>query len=228
MMEKIKGIESKGSAGILLVFVLAIILSCQTSAHSVPSISKEGKIAAIQKSLPVPFKCQGPPGDVGKSKNCGQTSALMVMSYHKQRTPSVENIMEIDDWLFQKYRDPINNYNGSGTDTRKLEALVKEYGGFPLSYKGHDWNLVDLRNHIDKGLPVIAAVKARHLSNRGYKYAWDHFLVVIGYTAESIICHDPARPNGAQKHYDNEEFSKAFSSHGGDVVVVVPNGNESR
>jgi len=228
MMGKIKEIESKGLSGILLVFALTIIFSCQTSAHSGSRISTEGQIAAIQNPLSVPFKCQGPPGDMGKSKNCGQTSALMVMCYHKQRTPSVENIMEIDDWLFRKYRDPINNYNGSGTDTRKLEALVKEYGGFPLSYKENGWGLVDLRNHIAKGLPVIAAVKARHLSNRGYKYAWEHFVVVIGYTTDSIICHDPARPNGAQKHYDNEEFSKAFSSLGGDVVVVVPNGNESR
>lgn len=222
-----------GKISVLLPTLIVFLFSCATIYHressEAPKQEKKDHIGlkkdlkAHNNPLPVPFKCQGPPGDRGKSKNCGQTSALMVMCYHNGMVPTVQGIKDIDDWLFLNYRDPINNYNGSGTNITKLEALVKEYGEFTRSYKAEGLSLDDLRKQIDDGLPVIASVSAQYLSNRGYKYAWGHFLVVIGYTKKSIICNDPARPHGARRHYSNNEFSKALASKKGAVVVVVPN-----
>jgi hypothetical protein len=140
-------------------------------------------------------------------------------------TPTVDEIKYIDDWLHTNYGDPIHNYNGSITDVNKLEVLVKEYGNFPDSYKDVGWTLNNLKNQIDNGLPVVAAVTAGYLSNRGYKYKGGHFVVVIGYTDTQIICNDPGTRNGFQKYYSNEDFLKAFTALNGAVVVVIPNGN---
>lgn len=177
--------------------------------------------ASYNNPLSVPFKSQVPPGEWANTNNCGQTCALMVLCYYKGTVPTEQGIKDIDDWLFQKYGDPINNYNGSITNTTKLEALVKEYGGFVNSYKDNGWDLSNLKQKIDEGRPVIAAVTAGYLSNRGYNYAGGHFIVVIGYSDTHIICHDPGTSSGAEKFYSNGEFSLAFSSQSGSVVVVV-------
>lgn len=172
--------------------------------------------------LPVAFIPQVPPGEWANTNNCGQACALMAMSYHNGTEPTEQGIKDIDDWLFQKYDDPINDYNGSVTDTVKLEALVKEFGGFGKSYRDHDWSLTDLKTEIDNGLPVIAAVTASYLSNRGYNYSGGHFVLAVGYTETHIVCNDPGTNSGWAKHYLNSEFSEALSSQNGSVVVVVP------
>ena len=172
--------------------------------------------------LPVPFKPQVPPGQWAATNNCGQTATLMVMSYWKGSEPTEQDIKDIDDWLFVKYGDPINNYNGSATNTTKLLAVAKEYGKFTNSYTDSGWTLNDLKESINRGYPIIAAITASYLSNRGYNYAGGHFVVVIGYTASHIICNDPGTNSGEQKYYSNDEFAQAFSSQGGAVVVVLP------
>ena len=193
----------------MVLFLLTFILAINASVSANP--------------LPVVFKAQVPPGEWANTNNCGQTSALMVMSYHQGSVPTEEGIKDIDEWLFQKYGDPINSYNGSVTNTTKLEALVKEFGGYFNSYKDSGWDLPDLRQQIDVGLPVIVAVTAGYLSNRGYSYAGGHFVVVIGYTQTHIICNDPGSSSGAAKYYLNNEFSQAFSSQSGSILMVIPN-----
>ena len=179
-------------------------------------------VSAYDNPLSVGFKSQVPPGEWTNTNNCGQTSALMVMCYHDGTIPTEQGIKDIDDWLFQEYNDPINNYNGSLTNTTKIEALVKEYGGFDNSYKDSNWDLNKLKLQIDAGLPVIAAVIAGYLSNRGYSYSDGHFLVVTGYTSTDIICNDPGSSSGNKKYYSNNEFSQAFFAQNGSVVMVVP------
>jgi len=172
--------------------------------------------------LPVPFKAQVPPGSWASTNNCGQTSSLMAMSYIKGTIPTEQGIKDIDNWLLNKYGDPINNYNGTVTNITKLEALVKEFGGLSGSYKASGWGLTQLKQQIDSGLPVIAAVTAGYLSNRGYNFAGGHFVVVVGYTNTHIICNDPGTSSGLNKYYTNSEFANAFSSQSGSVVIVVP------
>ena len=180
----------------------------------------------IPNPLPVAFKCQGPPGDPGKSKNCGQTSVLMAMCYYNETIPTVEGIMAIDDWLQVTYKDPINNYNGWGTNPTKVLAVAREYGGFPLSYKDSGWTIDDVKDRIDEGLPVIVSVYCRYLTTRIYKYAYEHFVLAMGYDENNIICHDPARAKLAGVAYSNRDFAKAMAKQNGEVVVVVPEEEE--
>jgi len=170
----------------------------------------------------VPFKAQVPPGTWSATNNCGQASSLMVFCYYKGTTPTEQGIKDIDDWLYSKYGDPINNYNGSITDTTKLEALAREYAKFPVSYKASGWDLNRLKQEINVNHPVIVAVTAGYLSNRGYSYSEGHFLVVKGYNSTHIICNDPGTSSGENKYYVNSEFSDAMSDQGGSVVVVIP------
>ncbi|MGA2323057.1 MAG: C39 family peptidase, partial [Sedimentisphaerales bacterium] len=172
--------------------------------------------------LSVPFTSQVPPGTWQETKNCGQTSALMVFCYYNSTIPDEQGIKSIDDWLYIKYGDPINNYNGSDADTTKIEALAKEYGGFPNSYKATSWDITRLKQEIDNGHPIIVAIIASYLSNRGYAWAGGHFVVVKGYDEGDIICNDPGTGSGESKYYLNEEFANALAAQNGSVVVVQP------
>jgi len=153
--------------------------------------------------LNVPFKAQVPPGIWSKTKNCGQASTLMVLCYYKGTTPTEQGIKDIDDWLYKKYGDPIDNYNGYYTTTTKLEALAREYAGFPSSYKASGWGLNRLKQEINDGHPVVVAVTASYLSNRDYSYSGGHFVVAKGYTDTHIVCNDPGTSKGSDKYYVN-------------------------
>lgn len=180
-----------------------------------------GLAGAYSNPLSVPFKAQVPPGSWGSvTKNCGQTSSLMIFCYYKGIVPTTQGIKDIDDWLNRKYGayQPINGYNGAVTDTTILTTLAKEYGGFPSSYKATGWDVKRVKEEIDLGHPVIVAVKGVYL---GQNYG-GHFLVAKGYTSTDIITNDPGRSNGMLT-YSNAQFENAMSSQGGAVVVIVPN-----
>lgn len=172
--------------------------------------------------IDVPFKAQVPPGTWSESKNCGQASSLMVFSYYNGNIPTEQGIKDIDDWLYGKYGDPVDNYNGSYTTTTKLEKLAQEYAGFPDSYKASGWTLNRLKQEIDAGNPVVVAVVANHLSNRNYDWSGGHFVVANGYNDTHIICNDPGTSNGNSKYYLNNEFLAAMNAESGSVVVIIP------
>ena len=192
-------------------------------------------------NLEVPFITQVPPGSWGTTKNCGQTSSLMVFCYWNSTTPTTDDIKAIDDWLYQNYGDPIDNYNGYFTDHTKLklEALAQGYGSFIYSYETDKWDLARVKQEIDGGRPVIVAIAgeltgnyigdddAWHTTDRDYSTN-GHWLVVKGYSDTDVICNDPGTSHGHNIYYDNDEFSNAMwgwsdtSGWDGAVCVVVP------
>jgi len=190
-------------------------------------ILSTGLVGAFPNPLGVPFKSQIPPG-TSATKNCGQTSSLMVYSFYDGTTPTEQGIKNIDDWLFQKYgsSQAINGYDGSYTSTTILETLARnrgseKYGGFLLSYKDVGWTLARIKQEINAGHPVIVAVTAGKLPNRGYGYTGGHFVVVKGYSSTHIITNDPGTKYGESKYYLNSDFTAAMGS--GAVVMVIPN-----
>ena len=185
-------------------------------------------LAQAQLTLPVLFKAQVPPGTWFDTSNCGQASVAMAIAYHKKITPTETLIKQIDDWLHtSQWQLPINNYNSSSTKPWILEDVAAAWG-FPDSYWQAGWTLQDLKNAIDKGLPVVCRIVASYLTNRGYGYTGKHYILAIGYDSASIICHDPGSARGALKHYSNYDMTRAMtagfqSSEDGSVTVVVPN-----
>jgi len=187
----------------------------------------------LSTTLDVPFKAQVPPGSWDKTKNCGQACSSMVFCYYWNTEPSEEDIKKIDNWLYEKYGDPIDNYNGWETTTTKLKTLACEYANFPKSYKASGWNLEKVKQEIDAGHPVLVAIVAGKIQYRkktdpdvihyrNYNWEGGHFVVVKGYTSDCIICNDPATSLGDGKQYYNNDFKAAMDAQGGAVVVVIP------
>jgi uncharacterized protein YvpB len=191
-----------------------------------------GIAGAYSNPLPVLFKAQVPPGDWSNSKNCGQASSSMVLSYYYETVPAEQSIKDIDTWLNGKYGDPINNWNGWHTDTTKLETLAREYGDLPNSYKSSGWTIDRVKQEIDAGHPVIVEVDGIYLPPRTYRV---HYLVAKGYTSTNIITNDPGTNYGDGATYSNANFAAAMNAQGGRVVVIIskpvtvifPNGGES-
>ncbi|MCX5991283.1 MAG: PKD domain-containing protein [Chloroflexi bacterium] len=193
-------------------------------------------------NLDVRFITQFPPGDNWtETKNCGQASSLMVFCYWNGTVPTEQGIKDIDDWLYTKYGDPVDNYNGYFTDHtgKRLEALAQGYGGFTYSYETDRWDIAKVKQEIGKGHPVIVAVAGKltgdylgndaawHTIDRDYS-ANGHWLVVTGYSDTDIICNDPGTSYGHKIYYGNDEFSNAMwgwedsSGWDGAACVVVP------
>ena len=146
----------------------------------------------------------------------------MVLAYWEDRVPSAEGIMDIIDFIHFRFGDPINNYNGTGTNATKLLAVAREFAGFTKSFKTQRWGINQIKQQIDLGRPVVASVYCKYLPTRIYKYSWDHVVVVVGYDDHDIICNDPNMPSLLQERYPISDFSKAFAKQGGQAVVVVP------
>ena len=98
----------------LFFIVFLIFISCIT------------KAIAYNNPLSVVFKAQVPPGEWANTNNCGQTSALMVMCYHKNTIPTEQGIKDIDTWLYQNEGDLINNYNELVQRLEHLEDNIKD------------------------------------------------------------------------------------------------------
>jgi hypothetical protein len=187
-------------------------------------------VANAQVTLPVEFKAQVPPGTWSGTSNCGQAAANMVIAYHEGETPDANGIMHIDEWLTRSpYRRSLNNYNSSGTRPWMLLDVFRVYADMPRSYMGTYWDIADVKEQLDNGLPVVCRVSARYLTNRGYSYTGGHYIVAIGYDDDAIICHDPGTPNGAFKRYSNSDFTRAHNTRTdqsewvpGTVIVAVP------
>ncbi len=168
-------------------------------------------------SIGVPFKSQVLPGSWNNTLNCGQTSFLMVKSFFENTEPSIDEIKEVDDWLYETYGDAINGYSGSYTNVTKLTALAKEYGGYSNSYYGTgdiNW----LKETLQSGQPVIVAVHIDMDIGKG-----GHFMVALGIEGDNVVVHDPGKAKGADRKFSIKQFTKSWAMQNNSYVVVKSN-----
>lgn len=169
-------------------------------------------------NLPVQFKAQVPPGNWTLTNNCGQASSSMVFNYRNSTTPTEQNIKDIDDWLFQHYSDPVNNYNGSVTTTEKLKQLSIQYAGFANTVTHNDWNLDNLKASLNNGNPVIVAVRLNMASS-----GTGHFMVLRGYDDTYLYFNDPGHSlenGGENAKYTFSTFITSWGTQNNACVVV--------
>ncbi|MFC1925707.1 Calx-beta domain-containing protein [Chloroflexota bacterium] len=181
--------------------------------------------SSILVNLNVPFLQQAdPPGEWENTNNCGQASAAMIFGYLNSVTPTSQDIMDIDDWLFQQYGDPINGYNGSPTNTTNLEALAISYGGFANSEKHSSWTIEDLESELSAGYPVIIAVRIGMGTDTG-----GHFMVIRGMDADNVYVNDPGRSlasgEGENKAYTISTFLASWATQGNACVTIREGGS---
>lgn len=173
-------------------------------------------------NLDVPFLPQVPPGNWTETRNCGQTSAIMVFAYHNGQTPEAQDIRDVDDWLFTRFGDSIRNYNGDYTDVDKLTTLAQEYGGFPDSEFHRQWSIDDLRGELENGNPVIVAVRLYMSTDK-----LGHFMVLRGIDDNYVYVNDPGRSvasgQGENKRYTQTQFLESWNTQNRACVTIHSN-----
>jgi hypothetical protein len=158
----------------------------------------------------VSFISQVPPGIWTQTLNCGQTSYLMIDSQLKGYRPTSDMIKDIDDWLFNKYGDPIRDYNGSVTNVNKIKSIAINYGNhkqenIEISTNG---DLEVLKQRLDRGDLIIVAV---FISMGLIDYNNGHFMVVTGYDDTHFYFNDPGKTLGKDNKYRTEDFIAAWA-----------------
>ena len=169
------------------------------------------------RTLSVQFAPQVPPGNWQKTMSCGPAALNMATAYlHGVNVRQAEYIRKINQYLGKR---DLDNCLPGGTTVDDLVRAAKAVNGCPNTYRSKNWNLDNLRDRINWGQPVVVAVWAGHLPNRGYGWNGGHFVLVVGYDANNIVCHDPGTSGGARKSYSNTSFARAMGAYGGACVV---------
>lgn len=167
----------------------------------------------------VKFAPQVPPGSWSKTMSCGPAALNMAAAYIWGVTPDqVTYIPKICKFLG---KTDTNNCLPGGTSTTDLVSAARTINNLPGTYKDSGWDLARIKQQIDIGRPVVVAVRAGALSNRGYVYSGGHFVLALGYDSGNMIVHDPGTTYGAFKKYSNADFATAMSSYSGAVVIPI-------
>ncbi len=184
--------------------------------------------------LDVPFKSQVLPGSWQYTRNCGPTAALMMAGYYLNFQPTTEDIIAVDDWLYDMEiihaQHGIDKYNGNYTNITDLQYLLGDYfelGSIEKTY-APELKQEYIKEQIRRGNPILVAVRINmKASGPG------HFMLVIGFDDTGVIVHDPghsAANGGLAKHYSYSQFLASWSSwsyvalHIGRFTTWHPNG----
>ena len=119
----------------------------------------------------------------GTKYTCGADCVQKVMEYYGQdyREMDLAHILKSDPEQGTYVKSMVEFFHHHG-----LKAVVKQ-----------KMTISDLIEQINRNIPVIIMLQAWGSSEsfkKNYRYDWDdgHFVVVIGYTGDSILIADPA------------------------------------
>src|SRR4030095_2330190 len=97
--------------------------------------------------------------------SCGPASLNMATAYAWGVTPDQATyIPKICKYLG---RSDINNCLPGGTNTSDLVRAAKAVNNAPNTYSASGWTITRIKQEIDAGRPVVVAVQAGELPNRG-------------------------------------------------------------
>ncbi len=178
--------------------------------------------------LTVPFFCQAPLQNDESWKihhaSCEEAAVLQAVYYDK-------NIKEVRvNFVDSTLRDMIawqERVFGLHKDIHADSVKILMMGFFGY---GSDEiliirkaSLLDVKEQIARGHPVIAPSYGRLLNNPFYKQPGPeyHMVTIIGYTRDRIITNDVGTKRGKDFSYDNDVFKAAMEREGGDVLVIV-------
>jgi ABC-type bacteriocin/lantibiotic exporter with double-glycine peptidase domain len=168
--------------------------------------------------LDVPFISQYPPGTGwADTKNCGQASFLMVYCYHKGLAPSTDDIIKIDDWLYEHLEQEVREYNGSGTHLTEIKKLAKGYGGMKAEYHMF-YNYKKLIKSLKENKPVIVSIYYPSPGNP-VKNIY-HASVVTGIDKNFVYLNDPGRSKGKNYKMSIVDFNGYWQSCMREVLIV--------
>jgi ABC-type bacteriocin/lantibiotic exporter with double-glycine peptidase domain len=152
--------------------------------------------------LDVPFVKQTEEG-------CGSAAISMLLKYWSAHGVALDadraDPAAIQEKLFSR--------KGHGIYASDMERYLKELGFRTFGYLG-EWN--DLRQHIQKGRPLIISLQPKGSNTRF------HYVVVVGmdWGHDALFVNDPAR--GKLLRLEREEFEKEWHATGNWMLLAVP------
>ena len=182
---------------------------CLTGILIINSNSYGTDIPEELEPLPVKFMSQG-----AGNKNCGPVCLVMAARYVLGGNPVQADV------------DKVNRYlRVTSADDKSTDQLVRAARAdkvFGLSFvSSSKWTLDEIKKELLLGGPVIVGVNSSYLPpppTRHYNYAGGHFVLVVGFTNDSIICHDPGSKQDAFISYPINNFKKAMITNSAPVV----------
>jgi uncharacterized protein YvpB len=193
--------------------ILAIGLALLTLLSTASSTAAGGEVRA----LPVPYRSQLD-GNPYQDADCGPASMGMILAAYGQPLPTI-TIRE----FINELQGTQGNYD-SGSFFESLWDVAGHYGlqpdglfagarGEPGKTPLRRWTMAEVRGQLDAGHPIVTQVWYRGLPGRETRpYNGDHYMVVIGYTADDVIYNDPIDKDGpgASRRMTWAQFDKAW------------------
>jgi hypothetical protein len=175
--------------------------------------------------LTVPFTAQAPFGNWGEpyQEACEEASLIMVHHFLENSSLSQQQadgeIVDLTSWIASQ---------GLPQDST-LEQLVdvaKQYYGYSTRIL-EDPTREDLQRELDAGNPVIVPAAGRLLGNPYFsgEGPWYHMLVLVGYTENAFIVHDPGTRRGKNYIYSFDTLMNAIHNWTG-TKEDIENGNK--
>ena len=152
--------------------------------------------------LDVPFIKQTEEG-------CGSASVAMLLQYWGAHGVALDASRADPAAIQQK----LFSRKAHGIFASEMERYLKESGFRAYGYPG-EWQ--DLREHLEKGRPVIISLQPTGSKTRF------HYVVVAGmdWAHEAVFVNDPAR--GKLLRLEREEFEREWHATGNWMLLAVP------
>jgi ABC-type bacteriocin/lantibiotic exporter with double-glycine peptidase domain len=167
-----------------------------------------GALLAAQRPgvwLDVPFVKQ-------QKDACGAASIAMVMQYWQMQPGQPPSAPESSDE--RRIQLSLYSARAHGIYASDLERYLQDHGFRTFAFHG-DWEL--LKEHLQKGRPLIVALKA----------GGDlHYVVVVGmdWQRAVILKNDPAQRKLLQQ--DRLDFEKEWNATGAWTLLALPQGDD--
>jgi uncharacterized protein YvpB len=158
--------------------------------------------------LDVPFVKQEKDG-------CGAANIAMVMQYWQRQ----EGQGASSDSDAARIQHDLFSAKAHGIYASDMERYFREHGFRTFTIRG-EWE--DLKQHLDKGRPLIVALKpvALKLAGSGPLGASLHYVVVSGLDQDIIMVNDPAQRKLLKQ--DRSEFEQQWSAAGKWTLLALP------
>ncbi len=210
----------KITAAIITVFtvisiLIVIAVISQNGLRSPGAVNVKNRIL-----IDVPFVSQYPPGTSWKdTKNCCQTSYIMLKSFYECLKPSKDDIKSIDDWIYKNMKKPVNNYNGTPLFLRELKDVAAKHGNFKVKYQEYCTYKKVIRS-LTKNIPVITSVYYPSPGDPDKKI--HHALVIVGIDNDFVWVNDPGRTYGKNVKYPIADFTSYWGMCRREALIIEP------
>lgn len=147
-----------------------------------------------------------------EKEGCGSAAIAMVLQYWNENGASVA----ADRMDATKIQQKLYSKESRGIRGSEMDEYLRQSGFSPIEFRG-EWN--DLKHHLEKGRPLIAAIQP------GERAAL-HYVVVVGLGSgdEAVLVNDPER--GKLVRMERSEFEKEWNRTENWTLLAVPKSSE--